>query len=94
MARKFIKVIAGAAAIGYFALGGFLVWLLNDNVNDAVDGRMAAYVEEHSELEVDPDKVAIVARICTKLYVMVMMPAELIMYGIKCYFKHWSERRY
>lgn len=93
MVRTFAKVVAGAAAVGYFALGGFLAWLFNDNINDSVEGRMAAYAEEHSaEAYEDPEKVAIVARICVKLYVAILMPAKLIWHGIKYSLKKCIER--
>lgn len=93
MVRTFAKAVAGAAAIGYFALGGFLAWLFNDNINDSVDGRVAADVEEYPvEAYEDPEKVAIVARICVKLYVAILMPAKLIWHGIKYSFKKWMER--
>lgn len=93
MVGKFAKVITGAAAIGYFALGGFLAWFFNDNINDSVDGRMAAYAEEHpAEAYEDPEKVAMVARICTKLYIAILMPAKLIWLVIKYSFKKWMER--
>lgn len=92
MVVKLAKVITGAAAVGYFALGGFLAWLLNDNVNESVDGRMSAYVEEHPDTEVDPDKVVIVVRIFIKLYIIALMPAKLIWHGIKYSFVKWMER--
>jgi len=95
MVGKLAKVITGAAAIGYVALGGFLTWLLNDNIDDAVDGRMAAYAEEHPEetySDSDNEKVAIIIRICTKLYIMILMPAKLIWCGIKYSFTKYMGR--